>query len=114
AFVDRAISTPPNTLWRPGVGELFDNHLINSVRLDGRDLPADEYFLAVVDKSFEAPDFAALARGLREFAPDHFRRLREDVAAKLRQGAAGERADEATLRAIDADEQLALQRADDP
>lgn len=114
AFVDKAIATPPNSLWRPGVGELFANHLIDSVRLDGQDLPREEYFLAVVDRYFEAPDFAPLARGLREFAPEHLRRLREDVAAKLQQGAAGERADEATLRAIDADEQLALQRADDP
>lgn len=112
-FVDKAVGTPPGTLWRPGVGELFANRLIDSVRLDGRDLSGDEYFLAVVDRYFEAPDFAPLARGLREFAPEHLRRLREDVAARLRQGAAGERADEATLRAIDADEQLALQRAGD-
>jgi hypothetical protein len=113
AFVDKAIGTPASTLWRPGVAELFRNRVIDSVRLDGRDLGPDEYFRAVVDRYFDAPDFAPLARGLREFAPEHLLKLRQEVAELLQQGAVGERIGQATLRAIDADEQLALQRADD-
>jgi hypothetical protein len=113
AFVDQAVNTPPNTLWRPGVAELFRSRVIDAVRIDGRDLGQQDYFLAVVDRYFEAEDFAPLAHGLREFAPEHLARLRQDVASRLLHGTLSERADEATLRAIDADEQLALQRAGD-
>lgn len=113
SFIGQAIGTPPNTLWRPGVAELFRNHAIDAVRVAGHDLGQQDYFLAVVDQYFEAEDFAPLARGLRAFAPEHLARLRQDVASRLLQGTLSERADEATLRAIDADEQLALQRAGD-
>jgi hypothetical protein len=112
-FTDKAIATPPTALWRPGMAELFRNHLIDRVRLDGRDLGAEEYFPAVVDRYFAAPDFAPLAQGLREFAPEHLRKLHDEIAALLAQGAMGERIGAATLKAIDADEQLALQRAGD-
>ncbi len=113
SFIDKAIGTPPSTLWWPDVAQLLHNHVIDRVRLDGRDLPEQEYFLAVVDKYFGTPDFAPLAQGLREFAPAHLLRLRQDVAALLEQDAMGGQIDAVTQHALDVDEQLALQRAGD-
>ncbi len=112
-FIDKAIGTPSNTLWWPDVALLLHDHVIDRVRLDGRDLQAQDYFPAVVDKYFGSLDFAPLADGLREFAPAHLQRLRQDVAALLAQDAMGGRIDAVTQRALDADEQLALQRAGD-
>ena len=113
SFIDKAIGTPPNTLWWPDVAQLLHNHIIDRVRLDGVDLREQDYFLAVVDKYFSSPEFAPLAQGLREFAPTHLLRLRQDVAALLAQDAMGGQIDAVTQHALDADEQLALQRAGD-
>ncbi|MDR3417570.1 MAG: hypothetical protein P4L83_15445 [Nevskia sp.] len=113
AFVERAIQAPPGTLWRPSIGELFRNGVIDRVRLQGRDLTADDYFPAVVDQYLKGPEFEPLARGLQAFAPAHLRRLRNEVVQQLRQDAGGEPIGQATLRAIESDEQLALERAGD-
>ena len=114
AFIDQAIGTAPSTLWWPDVAQLLRNHVIDRVRFDGRDLPAQDYFLAVVDRYFSSPDFAPLAQGLQDFAPAHLQKLRQDVAALLAQDVMGGQIGALTQQAIDADEQLALQRAGDP
>lgn len=113
AFIDRAIGTPPNSLWWPDVAQLLHNHVVDRVRLDGKDLPEQDYFLAEVDKYFGSAEFAPLAQGLREFAPAHLQRLRQDVAALLAQDAMEGQIGAVTQHALDADEQLALQRAGD-
>ena len=113
AFIDKAIATPPNSLWWPDVAQLLHNHVIDRVRLDGRDLQEQDYFFAEVDKYFGSAEFAPLAQGLREFAPAHLQRLRQDVAALLAQDAMEGQIGAVTQHALDADEQLALQRAGD-
>ncbi len=113
AFIDRAIATPSSTLWWPDTALLLRNRAIDSVRLDGRDLAAADYFPAVVDRYFAGPEFAPLAKGLRQFAPAHLQKLRQDVAALLQQDALDGQIGAVTQQAINADEQLALQRAGD-
>ncbi len=113
SFIDQAIDTPPDSIWWPDMALLLRNGVIDRVRLDGRDLPAHDYFLAVVDRYFSAPEFAPLARGLKDFAPAHLQKLRQDVATLLAQDAMGGRIEAVTQQAIDADEELALQRAGD-
>jgi hypothetical protein len=113
SFIDKAIGTPPGTLWWPDVAQLLHNHVIDRVRFEGRDLQEQDYFLAEVDKYFGGEEFAPLAQGLREFAPAHLQRLRQDVATLLAQDAMEGQIGAVTQHALDADEQLALQRAGD-
>lgn len=113
AFIDRAIQTPSNRLWRPDVSQLFRNHVIDRMRFDGRDLDENDYFLALVDQYLADPEFAALERGLQEFAPAHLEKLRHDVAQLLEQDAAGAQISATTMRVIEDDERLALERAGD-
>ena len=112
-FIDKAIGTSSHSMWWPDVAQLLRYKVIDRVRFDGRDLEEQDYFLAVVDKYFADPDFAPLAQGLREFAPAHLLRLRQDVAALLAQDVMGGQIGAVTQQALDADEQLALQRAGD-
>jgi hypothetical protein len=113
AFIDHAIQTPSNRLWRPDVAQLFRAHAIDRMRFDGRDMDESEYFLALVDQYLADPEFAALERGLQEFAPAHLQKLRRDVAQLLEQDVPGAQIGATTMRTIEDDERLALERAGD-
>lgn len=112
-FIERAITTPSGSMWWPDVAQLLHNGAIDRVRFHGRDLQERDYFLAVVDAYFSDPDIEPLVQGLSEFAPAHLLRLRQDVATLLAQDVMGGQIGAVTQQALDADEQLALQRAGD-
>ena len=83
-IIERINQTPNSGMWWPNERELFNGHLIDAVRLDRRDLPAQDYYLAIADQAMSTPETGRFYDSLRLFDPKTY----DAVHAALAQAAA--------------------------